>query len=69
MFRYSTLFDMNNTIKQIKSELALVYLHFSLLTPSFAQVIRNIYANLPSEYDIARTKRKSAATSFILQRG
>ena len=60
---------MNNTIKQIKSELALVYLHFSLLTPSFAQVIRNIYGNLLSEYDITGIKRKSAVTSFILQRG
>ena len=69
MFRYSKLLDMNNTIKHIKSEFALVYLHFSLLLASFAQVIRNVYANLPSEYDIAWTKRKSAATSFILQRG
>ena len=69
MFRYSTLFDMINTKNHIKSELALAYLHLSLLTPSFAQVIRNIYANLPSEYDIARTKRKSADTSYILRRG
>ena len=69
MFRYRTLFYMTNAKKHIESELALVYLHFSLLTPSFAQVIRNMYAILPSEYDITRTKRKSAATSFILQRG
>ena len=49
MFRYRTLLDMTYAKKHIESELALVYLNFSLLTPSFAQVIRNIYANLPSE--------------------
>ena len=48
MFRYRTVFDMTYGKEHIEYELALVYLHFLLLTPSFAQAKRNIYANLPS---------------------